>query len=149
MFGSLVMKKTVQQVLEATVGVTTAVGATNIWSTPIPPQDAPFPVCLHYYDGGTYQDGPIDTEGQDVNGENIRCYVKLMDLGASTVTIEDPAEAQLNAFAGKSFNVEYKGRNYKLSFRASGELPLGSMVDSGVWVVQMGTVYDVEITRAE
>ena len=116
----------------------------------IAPESMTLPGCMFYPEQSMYS-GPAfnRSAGDSLNYEGVRFAVRFACLGTSTNPIKAAALAQLNHLDGATFDEQYDGRWYAFSFIANGEYLPTTAIRNDVLYRQLGTVYNVEITRGE
>ena len=140
MFGSETVAEEVNVVLAGVAAVAAAVG-TRIVPLSVLPPEFPSPAVLHHMDAST-SSGPVGSDAA-INSEVLRYAVRLVCEGWSTDPIRAAAEAMIVALNGHNAQ---RGADY-LTFMATGEWPLTTVLDDGVPYRQLGAYFDVEITR--
>lgn len=118
-------------------------------AAPLLSQGYQLPAVLMYPEFSSY-DGPMMSRqiGGSISSEQLRMVVKAVCKGESTTPILDFCEAQIAFLDGFIVDAEaYRGSTYQVTFTANGEIPITTQIDGGEFYRQLGTVYDVHITR--
>lgn len=146
MFGTII---TIKQTATVLAGVTAlqAVTGGRVVNDSAVPQGVDLPAGLFYTENAPYTSPPIG-RNRRLSGQTVRLIVRVIDDGKTFRHIEDAAEAQLAALDGKSFDVVYRSENYQLTFAAVEEYPLPLITVEGKSYRQLGTIYEVRVTRA-
>lgn len=151
MFGSEVVAEYVHQVATTTPAVMAAIGG-RIANLAVAPGDLALPALLHYAEQGDY--GGVINAGQDIDSEVIRYVTRFICEGASTEPIRLAAQRLLVELAVNrpTGQVTYDGESYFLTFLATGEWPLTTVLEeaagAAVLYRQLGTIWRVEVMRA-
>lgn len=146
MFGTRIVIKQTAVVLAGVTSLQTVTGGRVINDSAVP-QGVRLPAGLFYTENAPYETPPMG-RNRRLSGQRVRLIVRVIDDGKTFTEIEDAAEAQLAALDGKTFDVVYRGENYLLSFQAVEEFPLPLITVEGKSYRQLGTIYEVRISRA-
>ncbi len=146
MFGTRIVAKQTAVVL-AGVEPLQAVTDGRVVNDSAVPQGVSLPAGLFYTENAPYT-SPAMGRNRRLSGQTVRLIVRVIDDGKTFTEIEDAAEAQLAALHGKTFDVVYRGDNYQLSFEAIDEFPLPLITVEGRSYRQLGTIYEVRISRS-
>lgn len=138
MFGSEIAAAFVRTQLLALPAVTAAIG-TRLANLMVLPADMALPGLIHYAEQGTYG---AAMGGGGIASERLRYVVRLICQGESTEPIKVAAESQLTALDGAT---GMQGGAF-VAVSATGEWPLTTTLEDGVYYRQLGTLYDIDIT---
>jgi hypothetical protein len=150
MFGSEVVAEYVYQVASTTPAVTEAVG-TRIVNLSVLPSGMALPALLHYAEQGDY--GGVVAAGEDIDSEVVRYVTRFVCEGQSTEPVRLAAQRLLAelAYHRPSAQLTYDGETYFLSFLATGEWPLTTVLEEVAGAAtlyrQLGTIWRVEVMR--
>jgi hypothetical protein len=150
MFGSEVVAEYVYQVASTTPEVTAAVGS-RIANLAVVPSGLALPALIHYAEQGDY--GGVITAGDDIDSEVVRYVTRFICEGTSTDPVRLAAQRLLRELAvvRPTAQLTYDGQSYFLTFLATGEWPLTTVVEeaanAAVLYRQLGTIWRVEVMR--
>jgi len=146
MLGSRIVAPIIVEELGSLAAVTAAIG-TRLFGTTIIPLGADLPAGSFYQEFSQYG-APLGLQGAgDLSSETMRWVIRFICEGESDEPILAATEAQLERFHGRQFLREIGGVHHYIHFSANSEIPINTLLEDTHVYRQLGTIYDVEITR--
>lgn len=147
LFGSLVVKQVIYQVLSPDPEIGSVVGE-SLSGTTLVPQGMPLPAILFAMEHSAYGGSIGSGLAEHIQSEQVRCHVRILCEGTSTASIEAAAVRQAELLLNdEGHHATYNGAPYFLTFSANGEVVPDTLVEGPNLFSQLGTVYNVDIVR--